>query len=69
MAMADMLSFSPENRARIDTSSAWEIRQWCIKFGCTERQLGAAVRQVGVFAEDIRTELRQPSQVDMQATP
>lgn len=39
---------------RIDVSEPCEVRYWCREFSCTEAQLRAAVKAIGVTAADLR---------------
>jgi hypothetical protein len=53
--MADDLGKrGPPDRSRINVNEPWEVKWWCNHFGCTEAQLRAAVREVGVMADDVR---------------
>ena len=45
------------DRERIDVHEKYELRYWTQKFGVTEQQLEAAVREVGTNAEDVAIEL------------
>ena len=45
------------DRERIDVHEEYELRYWTQKFGVTEQQLEAAVREVGTNAEDVAIEL------------
>lgn len=42
----------------ISLSEAWEVTYWCKKFGCTERQLRAAVAAVGKSAVKVGVYLK-----------
>lgn len=49
----------PADRSRVNVHEPYEVRYWTGKFGCTEAQLRAAVRAVGVMAADVERHLRQ----------
>lgn len=53
----DLTNRGPRDRDRVNVNEEWERRWWCSKFGCTEEQLRAAVRAVGVMADDVRAHL------------
>lgn len=44
-------------RSRVNVDDAADIRYWCKRFQCTERELRAAVKKVGVLAKDVRMEI------------
>jgi hypothetical protein len=57
--MADDLSKrGPQDRSRVNVNEDWEVRWWCKEFGCTEAQLRAAVRAVGVSVAAVRKHLQ-----------
>ncbi|NOK19372.1 DUF3606 domain-containing protein [Corallococcus carmarthensis] len=43
-----------QDRVRINVNEDWEVREWSAHFGCTEAELRAAVREVGVMVADVR---------------
>ncbi|WP_447650952.1 DUF3606 domain-containing protein [Pseudomonas abietaniphila] len=47
----------PQDRARVNTSEAWELSYWTKEFGVTEEQLKAAVKAVGPMVTDVRKHL------------
>jgi hypothetical protein len=47
----------PQDRTRVNIHEDYEARYWAKKFKCTERQLQAAVKKVGVMAKDVGKEL------------
>jgi hypothetical protein len=49
----------PEDAKRINVNEGYELEYWCDKFVCTASQLKAAVKKVGVMAEDVEAELRR----------
>jgi hypothetical protein len=49
----------PADRSRVNVNESWEVRYWCKEFNCTETQLRAAVKAVGVSAAAVRTHLRK----------
>jgi len=58
--MADDLSNrGPQDRDRINTSEAWELKYWTKELGVTEEALKAAVKAAGPLAADVREELRK----------
>ena len=58
LIMADDLSNrGPKDRARVNTSEAWELKHWTKEFGVTEAQLKAAVLAVGPMVVDVRKKL------------
>jgi hypothetical protein len=58
--MADDLSNrGPQDRTRVNVNETWEVNWWTKKFGCTEAQLKAAVKAVGVLAKDVEAHLKK----------
>ena len=58
LKMADDLhNRGPKDRARVNTSEAWELKYWAKEFGVTEDQLKAAVKAVGPMVTDVRKKL------------
>lgn len=55
----DLTNRGPKDRARVNVNEAHELKYWCSKFGCTEAQLRAAVKAVGVMAVDVEKHLRR----------
>lgn len=49
---------SPD-RDRINTSEAYELRDWAKKFGVTEDRIKTAVNEVGNSADAVRRYLQQ----------
>lgn len=47
-----------QDRARINLSQDYEVRDWSEKFGVSEERLRAAVEKVGNQADDVQRELR-----------
>jgi hypothetical protein len=47
-----------QDRSRVNVNEDYEVRDWCGKFGCSEAQLRAAVKAVGVMADDVERYLR-----------
>lgn len=57
--MSDDLSQRGQpDRLRVNVNEPHEVKYWCSKFGCTEDQLRAAVRRVGVMAADVERALK-----------
>jgi hypothetical protein len=53
--MADNLTNrGPADRSRINVNETWEVAYWTRELGCTESQLRAAVRAVGVSVAAVR---------------
>ncbi|AMJ65928.1 DUF3606 domain-containing protein [Hymenobacter sp. PAMC 26628] len=50
----DRTNRGPADRSRINVNEDYEVRYWCKEFGCTEAQLRAAVKAVGVMADKVR---------------
>ena len=50
----DRTNRGPADRSRVNVNEDYEVRYWCKEFGCTETQLRAAVRAVGVMVTDVR---------------
>jgi|GEM_PF-437032 len=46
-----------QDRARINLSEDYEVRDWSAKFGVSEERLRAAVAKVGDRADDVEREL------------
>jgi hypothetical protein len=47
------------DRARINVSEDYELRDWSKKFGVSPEQLKAAVHKVGPMVDDVRRELKK----------
>lgn len=54
----DLSKKRPQDSSKINVHEDWEVRYWCKEFGCTETQLKAAVKAVGVSASDVRRHLK-----------
>jgi hypothetical protein len=54
----DLKNRGPADRSRVNVNEPWELRYWTGAFGCTDEQLRAAVRKVGVMRTDVERELR-----------
>jgi len=54
----DKKKTAPQDAQRINVHEDYEVRYWSTKFGCTEEQLKAAVKKVGVMAKDVEAELK-----------
>lgn len=59
----DLTNRGPADRDRINIHERWEVTYWCKHFGCTEQQLVAAVKAVGVMASDVKRHLANPRPV------
>ena len=55
----DLTKRGPQDRARVNVNETHEVKYWCGKFGCTEAQLRAAVKAVGVMAVDVVRHLKK----------
>jgi hypothetical protein len=42
---------------KVNVHEPWDVYGWCYELGCTNRQLIAAVKAVGVSAEAVRKHL------------
>lgn len=49
----------PEDGRRVNVNQAHEVTYWCKKFGCSEEQLRAAVKAVGVMVTDVEKQLKK----------
>lgn len=49
----DLKNRRPADRARVNVNETWEVRWWCSEMKCTESELRAAVRAVGVSASAV----------------
>jgi hypothetical protein len=48
-----------KDRSRVSVTDATEITYWCTKLACSETQLRAAVKMVGVTVSKVRAHLAQ----------
>ena len=55
----DKSKHGPADRDRVNVNETYEVRHWTEKFGCTEAQLRAAVKAVGVMAKDVEAFLKK----------
>jgi DNA-binding transcriptional regulator PaaX len=55
----DKSNRGPADAKRINVKEDYEVRYWTKEFGISEDQLRAAVKRVGVMADDVRAELRR----------
>ena len=46
----DKTKTKPQDALRVNVDEKYEVKYWCATFGCTESQLKAAVKKVGVMA-------------------
>ncbi|MFD2298360.1 DUF3606 domain-containing protein [Paracidovorax citrulli] len=53
----DLRNRGPQDRSRINVNEPWEVTYWTKEFGCSEAQLRAAVKAVGVMVADVRRHL------------
>jgi hypothetical protein len=54
----DLTQRGAADRSRINVNETHEVRYWTKKFGCTEEQLRAAVKAVGVMADKVQQHLK-----------
>jgi hypothetical protein len=47
-----------QDRIRVNIHEDHEVRYWTEKFGCTRKELEAAVGKVGVMAADVEKALK-----------
>jgi hypothetical protein len=58
--MSDNLKIrQPADAQRVNVNESWEVEYWTKKFGCSEAQLRAAVKAVGVMANDVQRYLQK----------
>ena len=55
----DKKKTSPQDAQRINVHEDYEVQYWSTKFGCTEEQLKAAVKKVGIMVKDVEAELKR----------
>ena len=55
----DLKKRGPADAMRVNVNEKWEVEHWTKKFGCTEAQLRAAVKAVGVMAADVEKHLKK----------
>ena len=55
----DKSKTGPQDAARANVNEDYEVKYWSGKFGCTAEQLKAAVKKVGVMANDVEAELKR----------
>jgi len=55
----DKSKTGPQDAARVNVNEDYEVKYWSGKFGCTAEQLKAAVKKVGVMANDVEAELKR----------
>lgn len=48
-----------KDRSRVNVSEPSELTYWCTKLACSETQLRAAVKMVGVTVSKVRAHLAQ----------
>lgn len=53
----DLNNRGPADRSRINVNESWEVKWWCKELGCTEPELRAAVKAVGVMVKDVKKHL------------
>jgi hypothetical protein len=49
----------PADAKRVNVHESYEVEYWTKKFGCTKAQLEAAVKKVGVMADDVEKDLKK----------
>ena len=50
----DKTKKGPRDASRVNVNEDYEVRYWTQTLGCTESQLRAAVKAVGVMVADVR---------------
>jgi hypothetical protein len=50
----DLNKRRPQDASKVNVHEDWEVRYWCKAFGCSEAELKAAVKAVGVSASAVR---------------
>lgn len=55
----DKTKRGPADAKRINVNEDYEVQYWTKEFGVSEEQLRAAIKRVGVMADDVRAELRR----------
>ncbi|MFP2963969.1 DUF3606 domain-containing protein [Myxococcus sp. 1LA] len=50
----DLRKRGPADRSRINVNESWEVEWWCNELRCTEAELRAAVKAVGVMVVDVK---------------
>lgn len=55
----DLRNRGPQDRTRINVNEPWEVTYWTKELGCSESELRAAVKAVGVLVAAVRAELRR----------
>jgi hypothetical protein len=53
------LSENHKDRSRVNVTDTADVTYWCQKLGCSETQLRAAVKMVGVAVSKVRAHLNQ----------
>jgi len=55
----DKKETAPQDAERLNVDEDYEVSYWTEEFQCTSSDLKAAVRKVGVMAEDVELEWRR----------
>jgi hypothetical protein len=55
----DLSKRGSQDRKRINVNEPHELRRWAQKFGCTEDELRAAVKQAGPMADDVERAIKR----------
>ena len=58
--LSSFIGFGPADRSHIDLGDEWQVRWWCKFFGCTNAELLAAVRAVGIQTHQVMKYLERP---------
>ena len=53
----DLKKKRPQDASKVNINQPYEVKWWCDKFNCTESQLIAAVKAVGVSANKVEKHL------------
>lgn len=49
----------PADSSRVNVNEDYEVRYWTQRLGCSEAQLHAAVKAVGVMVADVEKQLKK----------
>ncbi|MDD1020717.1 DUF3606 domain-containing protein [Pseudomonas sp. TNT2022 ID1048] len=55
----DLTKTGKADRDKVNVNQSHELRDWSKKLGVTEDQLKKAVKEVGVYADDVKKHLKK----------
>jgi hypothetical protein len=55
----DTTKTRPQDAQRVNIQEDYEVAYWTKRFGTTPEKLNAAVKKVGVMADDVEAELKR----------